>query len=227
MNENINLEKLNIKEGARYLGYGNNTPDDNVMNIIKQCEDEIIKTARPRYTYKVFDVTIVDEGVNVEGTSLLLKGNSIKEHLLGCNKAVLLCATLSSEIDRLIRVTEIRDMAKAVIMDAFAGVAIEQICEKIEIKVKNKFQDKFFTYRFGLGYGDLPIEHETEFLGILDTQKLIGVTVNDNFIMSPRKTVACIIGISDNEINSKKKGCISCNMRERCQYRLRGDRCGF
>ncbi len=227
MKEHINLEKLNIKEGARYLGYGNNIPDDNVMNIINQCEDEIIKTAKPRYTYKVFDVTSVDEGVKVEGTSLLLKGNSIKEHLLGCNKAVLLCTTLSLEIDKLIRITEVKDMAKAVIMDAFASVAIEQICDKIELQLIKRFENKYFTYRFGLGYGDLPIEHETEFLTILDTQKLIGVTVNNNFIMSPRKTVACIIGISDNEIKSKKKGCITCNIKERCQYRLRGDRCGF
>ncbi len=227
MIDDISLGKLNIMEGARYMGYGTNIPDDNIMKIIEECESEIISKAKPRYIYKILDVSETSDGVRVEGTNLILLGNSIKEHLVGCKKAVLLCATLSSDMDKLIRITELRDMAKAVVMDAFASVAIEQICDKVEKSIKKDFPDSYFTYRFGIGYGDLPIEQISAFLAVLDAAKTIGVTVTDGNMMSPTKSVACIIGISDNEIKSKKKGCITCNMRERCSFRVRGERCGF
>lgn len=227
MDNSIVLEQLNIKEGARYLGYGVETPDERIMDLIKVCEKEILATAKPRITYKVFNVAQTDLGVYVEGTSLILKGESIKELLNGCSRAVFLCGTLSDSMDKLIRTTTIRDMAKAVIMDAFASVAVEQVCDKAEMIIKNQFKNQYFTYRFGIGYGDLPLEQMPEFLKVLNTEKTIGVTVNTSNMMTPTKSVACIIGISENEIKSKKKGCLSCNMKDVCQFRIRGERCGF
>lgn len=227
MIEDISLDELNIREGVRYMGYGANLPDDGIMSLIKECEREILAAARPRYIYKVLNIREEAEGVRVEDTNHILRGNSIKEHLKGCSRAVILCATLSGDMDRLIRITGIKDMAKAVVMDAFAGVAIEQVCDKAELNIKREFTDKYFTYRYGFGYGDLPIEQMPEFLKILNTGKTIGVSVNDSNMMSPAKSVACVIGISDNEIKSKKRGCVTCNMRDRCSFRIRGERCGF
>lgn len=227
MIDDISLDRLNMQEGARYLGYGTDTPDNNVMKLIKECEEDILRTAKPRYIYKVLNISGRDDGIYIEGTNLILLGKSIREHLEGCGSIVLLCATLSSDMDKLIRITQIKDMAKAVIMDAFAGVAVEQLCDKAEEKIKEEFNDKYFTYRFGFGYGDLPIEQMPECLNILNAQKTVGVSVTEGGMMSPSKSVACIIGISNNEIKSRKKGCITCNMRDKCSFRIRGERCGF
>lgn len=227
MFDDITLTKLNKQEGARYLGYGSEKPDDRIMKLIDECESEIIAAAKPRYIYKLFDIETTDEGVEFYGTNLILKGSSIKEHLTGCNRAACICATLSSDMDKLIKVTQVKDMAKAVIMDAFAGVAVEQVCDKIEEQIRDMLPDKYLTYRFGIGYGDLPLEQMGEFLAVLGTSKTIGVTVTGGTMMSPTKSVACIVGISDNQIKSKKKGCITCNMREKCQFRVKGERCGF
>lgn len=227
MIDDIKITQLNRQEGARYLGYRGAVPDDNVMAIIDECERDIIKTARPRYVYRIFDIRETDAGMEAAGTSLILRGSSIREQLEGCKKAMFLCATLSSDMDKLIRVTQVRDMAKAVVLDAFAGVAVEQLCDKAEAAVRDSFADKYFTYRFGIGYGDLPIEQLPEFLKVLNTEKTVGVAVTDSNMMSPSKSVACIVGISDSEIKSKKRGCITCAMRDKCQFRVRGERCGF
>lgn len=227
MIDDIKLTKLNRQEGARYMGYGENIPDETVMKLICECETAILATALPRYTYKVFDVRECENGVEFLGSSLVLKGNSIKEHLSGCEMAACICSTLSADMDKLIRITQVKDMAKAVVMDAFAGVAIEQVCDKIEYKLKTLFPEKYLTYRFGIGYGDLPLEQLKDFLSVLNASKTIGVTVTGGTMMSPAKSVACVVGISDNQIKSKKKGCITCNMREKCQFRVKGERCGF
>lgn len=227
MIDDITLTKLNRQEGARYMGYGTNSPDETVMKLICECETEILTTAKPRYIYKLFDIMECEGGIEFIGTNMVLRGNSIKEHLSGCERAACICATLSTDMDKLIKITQVKDMAKAVVMDAFAGVAVEQVCDKIEKQLKELFPEKYLTYRFGLGYGDLPLEQLGDFLAVLGTSKTIGVTVTGGTMMSPAKSVACIIGISDNQIKSKKKGCITCNMREKCQFRVKGERCGF
>lgn len=226
MEKNIKLEKLNRREGARYLGYNTDMPDEKIMHIIDECEMEILKKAKPRYLYKILNISHVDEGVKLENTTLCLKGSSIKEHLEGCDKVAIICATLSLEIDKLIKINQLKDMSKAVITDAFAAVAIEQVLDKIEQMIKNEYENVFFTYRFGIGYGDLPISQMKDFLRVLGADR-IGVSVTDGDMMNPIKSVACIVGISDNEIKQRKRGCITCNLKDVCKYRIRGKRCGF
>jgi len=227
----VTLTKLNYMECARYLGYGKNTPDETIERLMGECESELMDCAVPRFVYKIFDFDRQQDKIRLSGTELLLTGDSIKEHLAGCSRLILLCATLSDRVDRLIRKTELKDMAKATIMDAMAAVAVEQVCDKAEELIRNEYLKKYtqayFTWRFGFGYGDLPLEEERIALKLLDADKRIGVHINDSLIMFPRKTVACIIGISEEEIKSQKRGCVSCNMRNSCKFRLRGERCGF
>lgn len=229
--KNIILSELNYAECARYLGYGENTPDETIYKIMGDSEALIKAQAIPRFVYKIFDIQTTEKGILLLGTNLALMGNSIKEHLDGCDKAILLCATLSEQVDRLIRRTQLKDMAHALIMDSMASVAIEQVCEKAEEIIKAEylaeFEKGYFTWRFGFGYGDLPLSQEVDALNLLNAEKTIGVNISDSYIMFPRKTVACIMGISETEITSTKRGCISCNMKDRCKYRLRGERCGF
>lgn len=225
--EVIKLTALNYEECARYLGYKGNTPDENILMIMKECEEEIKKTSVPRYVFRKFPVKASENGVEVVGTDIVLTGNSIKLHLKNCNEAYLICGTLSAGIDRVIRITELRDMAKALILDAMASVAIEQVMEKVEEIIYKNEAGKFLTYRFGVGYGDLPIRLEQDFLKLLNAEKLIGLCSSENYILSPRKSVVCVMGVSDEEIIQRKRSCSICNLRNSCEYRRRGDRCGF
>lgn len=225
--EPIQITSLNFNECARYLGYKGNSVDGRVEGIMLECEKNIINNAVPRYVYKKFPIVNYDEGIRVVGTNLTLTGNSIKLHLKNCNEVILLCCTLSAEMDKQIRIAQLNDMAYALVLDAMCAVAIEQVCDKIEALLHLKLPEKFLTYRFGIGYGDLPITLEQEFLLTLNAQKQIGLTSNESYIMSPRKSVACIIGISDEQIIERKRSCSVCNLNKTCEYRRRGDRCGY
>lgn len=44
----------------------------------------------------------------------------------------MMCATIGSEIDKLVRISQISDMARAVVLDSFASVAVEQVCQKVD-----------------------------------------------------------------------------------------------
>lgn len=223
----INLNHIEKEEALRYLGYGINKPDEKTQDIINDCESELILVIKPRYLYKVFDINISENGYILNNCKLMLNGNDIKNHLNDCEKAVLMCATLSAEVDKLIRTTQISDMTRTIILDSLASAAIEQVCDKVEELIKSEFADYFQTWRYSPGYGDFPIEIQKDFLDVLDAPKKIGLMATQSSILTPRKSVTAIIGLSKNQIPKRTRGCQSCNLKETCAIRKEGEHCGF
>ena len=82
------------------------------------------------------------------------------------------------------------------------------------------------TFRYSPGYGDLPLDVQNSFLRALDAQKKIGLTVSENNLLFPRKSVTAIIGIVDSEIKNKRKSCNECSNYENCNFRREGESCG-
>ena len=223
----MKINKLNRQEAFRYMGYKTGNVDEKISDLTDQCESELISVIKPRFVYKVFDIEHTDNGVVVNNTSLVLKGKAIAEHLKDCERCILMCATVSIDVDNLIRKYESQDMAKAVIADCLASAAIEQVCNEAEKEIKSAVGEYNFTWRFSPGYGDFPLEIQRDFVDVLDAQKRVGVNVSDSLIMIPRKSVTAVIGVSEKEISKGRRGCVCCNMKDRCAYRKRGEHCGF
>lgn len=225
MEEPIVLGQLDRHEALRYLGYGQVEADARMQQLLAQCEQKVLQTARPRYVYRVFDITAAPEGIRVEGTSLCLTGKSIAVHLAGCSRAVLMAVTISDGIDRLLRIAQLEDMAEALVLDSLAGVAVEQVCDQVEQLLKQKFPDWFQTFRFGLGYGDLPVTLQSDFLKVLDAPKQIGLHVSPSSMLVPTKSVTAVIGLSGTEIKGGARGCQTCSLRSVCKFREKGGHC--
>lgn len=223
----MEINKLNRQEAFRYMGYKTGNIDEKIIALTDQCESELISVIKPRFVYKVFDIEHSDNGVVVNNTSLILKGKDISDHLKDCERCVLMCATISIDVDNLIRKYEAQDMTKAVIADCLASAAIEQVCNEAEKEIKSAVGEYNFTWRFSPGYGDFPLEIQRDFIDVLDAQKRVGVNVSESLIMIPRKSVTAVIGVSEKEISKGRRGCVCCNMKDRCAYRKRGEHCGF
>lgn len=224
MEQQIVITKLERNEILRYMGH-KGACDSRMEALLDECEKLILSKVKPRYLYKCFDIEKIDAGVAVKNTSLVLLGNSITEHLAGCDKAVLMCATLLGDVDREIRIAEISDVLRALTLDCMASAAVEQLCDKVENLIKKDFHGYEMTWRFGVGYGDLPISQQREFLNVLNAPRLIGLNVTDSNILIPRKSVTAIIGLSKNRIEEKKRGCETCNLRGTCSFRKKGSYC--
>ena len=225
MEKSIKLTSLNRKEALRYLGYKKNAPDERVEELMDECEELVLKTAVPRYIYKKFDFTVGDDGVAFKNTSMVLPGESIKKHLYKCDSAICMAVTISEGIDRQLRVLQLTDMAKALVFDSLASVAVEQVCDKVEAVIKEELPEYNQTFRFGIGYGDLPLSQQGEFLKILNAPKLIGLNIGKTDMMTPTKSVTAVIGLTTGEVSSKKKGCMSCNLKGTCRFREAGGHC--
>ena len=225
MTNEIILEKLNQNEALRYLGYRQNAPDTKVQCILDECEKELLSIVKPRFVYKVFDIESVQGGVKVLNTNLVMPGNAIKDHLEDCEKVVLMGVTISMDVDRLLRKTQVNDMARALIVDSLASVAVEQACNKVEEFIKKELVEYNQTWRFGVGYGDLSLDIQGEFLDVINAPKIIGLSASKSNMLIPTKSVTAIIGLSKIEIKKIKRGCQTCNMKDSCTYRKKGGHC--
>lgn len=227
----MKLDKINISEAFRYLGYGTNTPDENILAIAAECEKQLLAAIDGKYVYRYFEVekgrNRTEPGIRLAGTDMELKGNSIAEHLDGCRGVVMFAVTLSEGVDRLIRRFSVGHMTSAVIADSMASAAVEQLCDIAERGIMAEFPGKYATWRFSPGYGDFPLESQRKLLTVLDAPKRIGVNITQGGLMAPCKSVTAVMGISDREIDRKRRGCTVCDMRERCGFRRKGGHCGF
>ena len=212
----IKLEKLNRNEAVRYLGGAGIRLNYRMDVLMDECEKAVLEKASPKYLYVEKDLPCPQ----------IMGGKDIESHLNGCEKAIVMCATVGSEVDKLIRISQISDMARAVVMDSLASVAVEQVCNAFDKIIAEKYSDYNMTFRFSPGYGDYPIELQKIILQMLDAPKKIGLCTNDNFLLTPTKSVTAVLGLSNIPIERKKRGCAICNMRETCKFRRKGLHCG-
>lgn len=227
--DNSNL--INTKEAIRYLGYNDGIssselPDEDMMLNLRMAEQELVKVIDPRYVYKETEILTIDGYIILDTFKIKLTGKSINEYLKKCDKAIICCATLSAQVDCLIDRYQNEDMLMALLIDASANAAIENLRKFIEDELKKKYQKNVVKSMFGFGYGDLDIRTIPFVLKNLNTMENIGITCNESCILTPLKSVCGIIGITDNKIYDKNKcsnSCTGCNMKDNCQYKKNGN----
>ena len=224
--EKIVLSPLDISEALRYMGHKGNEVPAAVLELMRECEKKVMECAKPKYLYRVCDISECTDGVMINETNYILQGNDIRNHLKGCNKAVIMCATLSADIDRLIRITQKQDIARALAVDALASTAIEQVCDKAEALIKQTVPQYHMNWRYGIGYGDFPIQQQKDILEFLDAPRKIGLNVTGAYMLTPGKSVTAVMGLSLDEFDNKKQhGCDTCRLNGTCQFRKEGKYC--
>lgn len=212
----ITLTHIPREEVLRYLGCPG-TEDPATLALVEGCSARLLAAARPKWTYRVFGLAVQTDGVRLD-CGLLLPGRDLAAHLRGCSRAALLAATLSAPVDALLRRAQAEDLAAAVALDCCATAAVEAVCDLAEAEIRARFPGCSFPFRFSPGYGDLPIELQDPILRLLDAPRRVGLCATDRHILTPRKSVTAVLGISDGEISPQKRGCASCTFRDRCKF---------
>jgi len=188
----MKLTYIDKIEAARYMGHrGSVSPQ--LYEILTQYEKLLIESIEPVYTFRID--SIIREGDNITAPHYL-SGDSIAEHLKGCDRVITLAATLTAAADRLIRTAETCGMTEALALDALCGAAIEQVLDIAEEEIFSGFECSYRTTRYSPGYGDFPLENQKTLLRHLDAYRKIGLTVTDAHTMIPTKSVTAVIGFN-------------------------------
>ena len=187
--KNFSPYKTDKKEILRYLKAKS---DSGFEALLDECIKEAEKCLKYRVCYIENDLKtdgeICDFGVFSSASC------DLKKCLENSKKAVIFAATIGVEIDRLILKNMSVSPTKAVIFDAIGSERIEALCDTFCDYIKDT-KNAQITPRFSAGYGDLPLNFQTQIFEILGCEKNIGLTLNDSLIMSPNKSVTAIFGI--------------------------------
>ena len=121
----IALGELDLDEVLRYMGTPPSQAGPELRALAEECGRAVCAAARPRWAWRAFDIAEEADGVRLS-CGLLLPGQDLKRHLRGCGRAAVFCATLSAQVDALIRRWESGDMLRALALDCSAAAAVEQ-----------------------------------------------------------------------------------------------------
>lgn len=215
--------KIDKAEVLRYLGVKGD-PDPQTESIIDECSSHLSSVVRPKYIYHKFDLLYDGTNYSLIDCDTALSGETAGIRLHGCSCCYVIAATLGHEADVLIRKAQVTDMARAVVYDACATDLIEKVCDYTEsvISALAASEGLYAGQRFSPGYGDFPLSLQKDICRLLDTNRKIGLTPTDDFLLLPTKSVTAFIGIgaepSANKSNCKNS-CENCNMANSCTYR--------
>lgn len=217
------LTALNEKEILRYLGYGGQTLDADFTAQLHRCVAAVADTAVPRAAYRRFTL----QGTTLEEAALTLQGADAAGWLSGCHAAIVMAATVGVEVESLLMRTQLTAMADAVIMDACASAAIENICDNLESDLRRELEagGEYLTERFSPGYGDFPLSQQGAILTAVNAGRAAGITLTGSNIMVPRKSVSAVMGISKAPAGEKGQDCAGCSLHKTCAFRKEGKTC--
>lgn len=226
----IDISNLIIdkKEVLRYLGHKMQKIDNELNELINECIEECKSIITPKYIYGEYSIILDNEKVILDGTSLVLTGKDIVEHLKNSKTVMIMAVTLGAFIEKKIAFYERTNLTKALILDSTATTAVEEVCDIIENHIKKEALDRNLgiTFRYSPGYGDLPLSIQKDFISTLSADRRIGLSTSDHYLLFPRKSVTAIIGLVPKEIQSKKRSCEVCKNYENCSFRKEGTSCG-
>ena len=180
--------------------------------------------AEPKSTYKLVLVKQTDEGVLLDDFEI--KSNDLKKLFANSKSAFLLAVTLGTQTDALLRRKSAENMAQATLLDACASAEVERLCDILEQNLAAKIEPgKYFTQRFAPGYGDVRLKYMSKLVNVLNTQKVIGLSVSMSDMLVPTKSVVALLGISNIK---EKRGtrCETCAANADCYWKKRGELCG-
>lgn len=217
----ITLDKIEKNEVLRYLGCSNESSlDENILDEIERAADVTLSLVTPRAVFAYFTLETLEK-------AHFFDGNDIRLHLNGCMGAILLAVTIGGAIENKIRAAQTAQALMPVVLDACATSAVESLCDKYAdtLAADYKRRGLYLTNRFSPGYGDFPIEKQHTLLKLLDAPRKIGLCVTQSSILTPRKSITAVIGVSDMPVSGKLAGCAHCALREKCEFVRKGISC--
>ena len=171
-----------------------------VPEKVARLIDEIMEKGggllAPRSVSGLFDTLTPEPGVTLIGGALRSTSRSLHERLAGCRRAILFAATVGPEVETWAR--ELMDggeMTRGLLADAFASSAAIALGLEIEtIAARDLAGERLApTKRYAPGYGDWSLADQAPLHALLDAGR-IGITLTEDFLMLPAKSISGVIG---------------------------------
>lgn len=184
---------INYSEVLSYLRFKGHTPPEDIEELIRKNIAECEAISERLETYGEFPIRFAEGAVILEGADVVLKSESLKKRLTGCDRVVVFAVTIGRAFERELKKKMLIAPHEGLVFDACGSAAAEALAEGFQNKMKEKYGN--IKERFSPGYGDLDISVQPQLLGAVNAQKRIGLSCLESYLLTPAKSVTAIIGI--------------------------------
>lgn len=220
------IMRADRKETLRYLGYRGQEIEEQALQMIEEAAAELEQKSIPKSIYQEYDCEVSESHVKLG--SLEVESRNLAVNLRGCERAVLLAATIGRAADFMIKKYSVSNMAKAAVVQAAGAACIESYVDEVEAAIREEARGRglYLRPRFSPGYGDFSLECQRDIFQMLECSKRIGVTLTDGNLMMPSKSVTAVIGLTTKEREScHMERCSLCDKTD-CEFRTQNTSAG-
>ena len=174
---------------------------------------------RPQVTFSQHEVkTVRHEQITLTDGGVL-SGSFIAQHLGPAQRITVLVCTIGSELDDLVSRVSSEEMVYALALDGVGSAAVEALaneaCRLLEVEAaQDAFQTSIPLSPGMIGWS--VDQGQPQIFSLLDGEET-GVTLNDYYIMTPRKSLSMVLGFGP-DMGYQGKVCDFCAMRDTCRY---------
>jgi cobalamin-dependent methionine synthase I len=143
--------------------------------------------------------------VEREGARLSIGGRlesssrTLRERLEGCSTAWLFAATIGEGVERrAVTLSEKGEMTRSLLVDAYGSAAAIALGLALEESIARECAPRGLraTKRTAPGYGDFDLALQRPLVDLLDAAS-IGITLTEDFLMLPAKSISGVVGGRD------------------------------
>ncbi|MBQ7177924.1 MAG: hypothetical protein IJS08_10975 [Victivallales bacterium] len=188
---------LDRREALRYAGARELPPEQ--ASLFDDCIAELLPLLSYKVCWRFFPVVVATASSPSKCEELDLgfvkvKSKSLAANLSGCEKILLFAATVGIAPDRLVAKYGRISPVKALFCQAIGAERIEALCDMFCDEIAS--QEGPLRPRFSPGYGDLPLELQSDIFAVLDCSRKIGLSLTNSLLMTPTKSVTALAGIN-------------------------------
>ena len=187
---------IETKEVLKYLRTASGVEDAALLALIENCKREAYACTAPRTIYEIFPCTVTQDCTEIAG--IRFESVRLAQNLRGCKKVVAFAATLGTGADRMLRSAGAESTAEVMVYQAVFAAMVEEVCDDLEESIKTAHHCSL-RRRYSPGYFDLKLETQKDFFKLMDITKRIGVTLSENMLMIPSKSVTAFIGVENED----------------------------
>lgn len=162
--------------------------DAATLDLLYSCYEEL--RSGLRYAVCSCELPLAVKNGTCELGGLSLPSTDLANYFGDCRRAVLFAATVGVAPDRLIERYSRVSPSRALMLQAIGAERIEALCDAFCATLEGALPS-----RFSPGYGDLPLSVQQQLIRVLDTERKIGVCLNESLLMSPTKSVTALVGL--------------------------------
>lgn len=185
--------EINRNELALRLGVSREYDDE----LIRKCRQMLLDVIDYKCAYIRTDIDMSNENVCNFGF-MTVDSSALYKNLNGCSEAFVFAVTTGIAVDRLLARLKIISSAEYFVTDAIASAAADSFCAYAAGKMKEGLS---CPPRFSPGYADLSLRFQLPLLSRLDAHGLLGITLDNAYLMTPVKSITAIMGIRNEKDN--------------------------